>query len=61
MSPTSLTRRTTGEAIVDGLIAHGVDTVFGIPGVQTYALYDALARVSDRITVYGARHEQAAA
>ena len=50
--------RTTGEAIVDGLIAHGVDTVFGIPGVQTYALFDALARAGDRITTYTGRHEQ---
>ena len=34
---------TTGRALVDGLLAHGVDTVFGMPGVQTYALFDALA------------------
>jgi acetolactate synthase I/II/III large subunit len=53
--------RTTGEALVDGLLAHDVDTVFGIPGVQTYPLYDALAQASDRIKVYGPRHEQAAA
>ena len=52
---------TTGDAIVEGLLAHDVDTVFGIPGVQTYGLYDALARAKDRITVYGARHEQTAA
>ena len=24
--------KTGGEAIVDGLLAHGVDTVFGLPG-----------------------------
>jgi Thiamine pyrophosphate enzyme, N-terminal TPP binding domain len=53
-------QRTTGEAIVDGLLAHDVDTVFGIPGVQTYPLYDALAR-TPQITVYGPRHEQTAA
>ncbi len=53
-------QRTTGEAIVDGLLAHDVDTVFGIPGVQTYPLYDALARTPE-ITVYGPRHEQTAA
>jgi acetolactate synthase I/II/III large subunit len=53
-------QRTTGEAIVDGLLAHNVDTVFGIPGVQTYPLYDALARAPE-ITVYGPRHEQTAA
>lgn len=53
-------QRTTGEAIVEGLSAHGVDTVFGIPGVQTYPLYDALARTPE-ISVYGPRHEQTAA
>jgi acetolactate synthase I/II/III large subunit len=52
--------RTTGEAIVEGLVAHGVDTVFGIPGVQTYGLFDALAR-EPRINVIGARHEQTVA
>lgn len=52
--------RTTGEALVEGLAAHGVETVFGIPGVQTYALFDALARTPE-ITVRGARHEQTVA
>ena len=61
MSVDAAAVRTTGEAIVDGLLAHGVDTVFGIPGVQTYGLYDALAQAGDRITTYGARHEQACA
>ncbi len=49
---------TTAEAIVRSLISHGVDTVFGIPGVQTYPLFDAMARAG--IRVIGARHEQAA-
>ena len=30
------------QAIVDSLIRHGVDTIFGIPGVHTYRLFDAL-------------------
>ncbi len=34
------TPRTTAEVLVDGLVAHGVDTVFGIPGVQTYPLFE---------------------
>jgi acetolactate synthase I/II/III large subunit len=54
----STRRRTTGQALVDGLLAHGVDTVFGLPGVQTYALFDALAEVRDRISVISPRHEQ---
>ena len=32
----------TGEVIADSLVAHGVDTVFGIPGAHTYDLIDAL-------------------
>jgi acetolactate synthase-1/2/3 large subunit len=45
---------------VTGLRAHGVDTVFGIPGVQTYELFDSLARSNETIKLIGARHEQAA-
>lgn len=48
-----------GDAIVGALIAHGVDTVFGLPGAQLYPLFDALARNSDRVTTVGTRHEQA--
>ena len=55
------TRMTGGEAIVQSLLAHGVDTVFAIPGVQTYHLFDAFARNSDRIRVVGPRHEQTTA
>ncbi len=50
-----------GEAIVQSLLQNGVDTVFGIPGAQTYPIFDALARVQSRIRTVGARHEQAAA
>jgi acetolactate synthase-1/2/3 large subunit len=48
---------TGGEAIVDGLVAHGVDTVFGLPGAQIYGLFDALHQA--QLKVIGARHEQA--
>jgi len=48
-----------GRAIVDALIANGVDTVFGLPGAQTYPFFDALALSTDRIRTYSARHEQA--
>ncbi|WP_264832919.1 thiamine pyrophosphate-binding protein, partial [Klebsiella aerogenes] len=50
---------TGGEAIVSGLIANGVDTVFGLPGAQMYPLFDALTQAGDRIRTVGARHEQA--
>jgi acetolactate synthase-1/2/3 large subunit len=48
---------TTADAVVETLVAHGVDTVFGLPGAQTYSLFDALARYGLR--VIGGRHEQA--
>lgn len=54
-------RMTGGDAIVDGLIRHGIDTIFGLPGVQTYGLFDALARNANRIRLINARHEQTTA
>ena len=54
-------RMTGGEAIVDSLLRHGIDTVFGLPGVQMYGLFDALARNANRIRVINARHEQTTA
>jgi acetolactate synthase-1/2/3 large subunit len=50
---------TTADVIVQSLVSHGVDTVFGIPGVQTYPLFDAMSRSG--IRVIGARHEQTVA
>ena len=50
---------TTADAIVATLISHGTDVVFGLPGVQTYPLFDALAR--SPIKVITTRHEQTAA
>lgn len=55
----AVSRMTGGAAIVEALIANGVDTVFGLPGVQMYPLFDALQKHSDHIRTYGARHEQA--
>ena len=46
-----------GEAIARALRAHGVDTVFGIPGAQIYGLFDAFQR-TEGLRVIGARHEQ---
>lgn len=52
---------TGGRAIVEALVDNGVDTVFGLPGAQLYALFDALALRSDSIRTVSARHEQATA
>jgi len=55
-----MARMSGGSAIVRSLLKHGVDTVFGLPGVQIYSLFDALYEAR-HIKVIGARHEQATA
>jgi acetolactate synthase-1/2/3 large subunit len=52
---------TTAEAIVASLIAHGLDTIYALPGVQNDPLFDALFKASDKIRVLHTRHEQGAA
>lgn len=54
-------RMTGGDAIVDSLLRHGVDTIFGLPGVQMYGLFDAFARNANQLRVINARHEQTTA
>ena len=55
------TRLTGGEAIVQGLLAHGVDTVFGLPGAQVYGLFDAFKQAEPALRTIGSRHEQGVA
>ena len=50
---------TGGEAVVKSLAAHGVRTVFGIPGTHNLAVYDALLDADIQHLL--ARHEQGAA
>src|SRR6201996_7384796 len=52
------TRRSAAEATVDTLIAHGVETLYGVPGIHNDALFDALGQRRDRIRTIHARHEQ---
>jgi acetolactate synthase I/II/III large subunit len=56
-----MARMTGGEAIVDSLLRHGIDTLFGLPGVQIYGLFDAFARNENRLRLINARHEQTTA
>ena len=42
-----------GHALVDLLHAHGVSVVFGLPGGQTAALYDAIDHDAALIRGYG--------
>lgn len=51
---------TGGQLIVECLVRHGVDVVFGIPGAHTMSIYDALYH-HPKITHILVRHEQSAA
>lgn len=48
-------------AIVKTLIENGVDTVFGIPGVQLDELFNAFYEHQDQIRLINPRHEQSSA
>jgi acetolactate synthase-1/2/3 large subunit len=50
-----------GRAVISSVLDHGVDTIFGIPGGQTYELFDAIHQESKRVSLFTARHEQGAA
>jgi len=52
---------TTAEAATAALIAHGIGTVYALPGVHSDHLFDAFQRAGDRLSVVHARHEQGAA
>ena len=54
-------RMTTAQAVVETLAAHGIDTVYGVPGVHNDPLFDALYGAQDRIRMLHARHEQTGA
>jgi len=50
----------TGDVIAESLVAHGIDTVFGIPGAHMYDFNDALAQRSGALRFITTRHEQGA-
>lgn len=52
---------TGGQVLVTSLLNEGIDTIFGLPGVQLDGAFDALYANSDRIRVVHTRHEQATA
>ena len=52
---------TAAEALVQALIANGVDLVFCVPGESYLAVLDALGDVQDRIRLITCRHEAGAA
>jgi acetolactate synthase-1/2/3 large subunit len=52
---------TGGQALVRQMVREGIDTLFGLPGVQLDWAYDALYEEREHINVYVTRHEQATA
>jgi acetolactate synthase-1/2/3 large subunit len=58
---TAPVRMTTAEATVAALIAHGLDTIYALPGVHNDPLFDALFKAADRIRTVHTRHEQGCA
>jgi acetolactate synthase-1/2/3 large subunit len=61
LAPTPARKRMTGaEAILQCLLAEGVDTIFGYPGGAIMPVYDALYYYEDRLTHILPRHEQGA-
>ena len=52
---------TTAEALVETLIRHGIDTIYGLPGYHNDPLFDAFHGAQARLRVIHPRHEQATA
>src|SRR5665213_1000045 len=52
---------TTAEAATAALLAHGIDTVYGLPGTHNDSLFDAFYGARDRLRVIHTRHEQGGA
>jgi acetolactate synthase-1/2/3 large subunit len=55
------TDMSAGEATAATLLAHGLDTVYALPGVHNDHLFDAFQRAGDALRVVHTRHEQGAA
>ena len=60
-SISSSTRRLAGHALVEALIAQGVDTAFGVPGESFLAVLDGFHEHTARIRFIACRHEGGAA
>src|SRR6516164_5294266 len=56
-----MVRMTTAEATVASLLAHGLDTIYALPGVHNDDLFDAMFKAGDKLRTVHARHEQGAA
>ena len=54
-------RMNAAEALVAGLLANGIETIYALPGVQNDPFFDALYHAQNRLKVVHTRHEQGCA
>jgi acetolactate synthase I/II/III large subunit len=50
-----------GDAVIRSLLAHGISTIYCLPGVQSDHLFNAMFDAGDALSVVHTRHEQGAA
>ena len=50
-----------GDAVVRSVLAHGISTIYCLPGVQSDHLFNAMFDAGDALSVVHTRHEQGAA
>ena len=56
-----MNKMTGAEALIKSVRRYNVDTVFGLPGGQTYHLFDAIYNAGDSLRIINSRHEQGVA
>ena len=56
-----MSKMTGAEAIIKSVRRYGIDTIFGLPGGQTYHLFDAVYNEGDQLRIFNSRHEQGVA
>jgi acetolactate synthase-1/2/3 large subunit len=56
-----MSRISGADALVESLLAQGVDTIFGLPGGQLDHLFDAIYRSEGQLKLVRSRHEQGCA
>ena len=56
-----MNKMTGAEALIKSVRSYDVDAIFGLPGGQTYHLFDAVYNEGDAIRIFNSRHEQGVA
>jgi acetolactate synthase-1/2/3 large subunit len=56
-----MSQMTAADLVAASLIAHGIDTLYALPGVHNDHFFDAVFRAGDKVRTVHTRHEQGAA